>query len=141
MPEKVLHLYTDGACRGNPGHGGAGFVLLDDHGNVVEKGGEYLGVCTNNIAEYRALIMGLEVAARHNCDHLHIHLDSELLVNQLTGSYRVRNPRLQVLMEEVKKLFSKIGFYSVTHIPRHRNSLADALANEAIDKNLREIGG
>lgn len=133
----MLHLYTDGACRGNPGHGGAGFVLTDGYGNIVEKGSKYLGICTNNVAEYRALILGLGAAVRHPCSKLLIRLDSELLVKQIKGTYRVKNPKLKLLMEEVRNLFSRIKSYTVEHVPRLQNTLADELANEAIDRVLK----
>ncbi len=97
-------LFSDGACRGNPGIGGAGAVITDDRENVVWEGKEYLGHCTNNIAEYRALILGLNGALAQGFKSLEVYLDSELLAKQINGSYRVKNENLKVLMKEVRSL-------------------------------------
>jgi ribonuclease HI/probable phosphoglycerate mutase len=140
MAEAVLNLYTDGASRGNPGHGGAGAALTDTKGAVVATAKKYLGQCTNNVAEYRALIMGLEEALKIHCRRLRIFLDSELLVNQINGSYRVKNENLKGLMQEVRKLLSFLDGYTVQHIGRSGNHLADGLANEAIEEALRSDG-
>lgn len=137
MAETFFNLYTDGASRGNPGHGGAGAVLIDEKGNVVTTVKKYLGRCTNNVAEYRALIMGLEEALRIHCRRLRIFLDSELLVNQINGSYRVKSEGLKGLMLDVRKLLSFLDGYTVQHIGRSGNHLADGLANEAIEEALQ----
>ena len=134
MAETAFHLYTDGACRGNPGPGGAGAVLMDHRGNVVATTKKYLGSCTNNIAEYRALILGVEEALKRHCRKVRIFLDSELLVNQVTGAYRVRNPELKILMVELQRLLSFLDGYTIEHIARTSNALADSLANDAIDE-------
>lgn len=134
MTEQVFRLYTDGACRGNPGPGGAGAVLTDERGEVVAKATKYLGHCTNNIAEYRALIMGLEEALKRNYRNLLIFLDSELLVNQVKGIYRVKNEGLKPLMADVRRLLSSLDGYTISHIARGGNAVADGLANEAIDR-------
>ncbi len=133
MGEEILNLYTDGACRGNPGEGGAGAVLIDQEGNVVGTVSKFLGVCTNNVAEYSALIIGLEEALKKGCRNLHIFLDSELLVRQVKGIYRVKNSNLKVLMKDVKGLLSSLDGYTIKHIVRDKNKMADKLANEAID--------
>lgn len=127
-------LYSDGASRGNPGEGGAGAVLLDARGEIVVTAKQFLGTCTNNEAEYRALMLGLEEALKRGIRTLHIYMDSELLVRQILGIYRVKNSNLQVLMKEVRKLLSFLDDYSVSHVPRERNAVADRLANEAIDE-------
>jgi len=136
MSDGVLNLYTDGACRGNPGQGGAGAVLVDDKGEVIARVGRSLGHCTNNVAEYKALILGLEEALKKRCGKLNIFLDSELLVNQMKGSYKVKNVTLKGLMNEVKKLLSYFDSYTVKHIDRSQNHMADKLANEAIDEAI-----
>jgi len=136
MADVVLNLYSDGACRGNPGYGGAGAVLMDKEGNVVASTKEFLGLCTNNVAEYRALILGLEDALKRHCRKLHIFLDSELLVRQINGVYKVRDENLKVLMKEIRRLLSFLDEYKVEHIDRSLNSMADRLANEAIDGAL-----
>jgi len=133
MTESFYTLFTDGACRGNPGIGGAGALLLDEQGEVAATGKKYLGECTNNIAEYEALILGLEEALDRRCRRLHIFLDSELLVRQVRGEYKVKNPRLKILMEKLRHLLSKLETYTIQHVAREGNTLADTLANEAID--------
>ena len=138
MANKTLTLFTDGACRGNPGQGGAGAVLMSVDGQVVSTAKKFLGHCTNNIAEYRALILGLEEALKHKPDTLRVYLDSELLVRQIQGVYRVKNPALQPLMAEVRALLARFDAWKVEHVPRSENARADKLANEAIDEALRK---
>jgi ribonuclease HI len=134
MDSPVVNLYTDGACRGNPGQGGAGAVLVDETGEIVATVRHSLGHCTNNIAEYKALIFGLEEALKKRYRRLNIFLDSELLVNQIKGSYKVKNENLKTLMSEVRKLLLYFDSYKVEHIDRSLNHMADKLANEAIDE-------
>ena len=134
MANPVVNLYSDGACRGNPGQGGAGAVLVDETGEIVATVRRSLGHCTNNIAEYRALILGLEEALKKRYGRLNIFLDSELLVNQIKGSYKVKNENLKILMFEVRKLLSYFDSYKIEHIDRSQNHMADKLANEAIDE-------
>ena len=136
MANPVVNLYTDGACRGNPGQGGAGAVLVDETGEIVATVRRSLGHCTNNIAEYKALIFGLEEALKKRYGRLNIFLDSELLVNQIKGSYKVKNENLKTLMFEVRKLLSYFDSYTVEHIDRSLNHMADKLANEAIDEAM-----
>ncbi len=137
MASKTLSLFTDGACRGNPGPGGAGAVLLSVDGQEVSRVKKFLGHCTNNIAEYRALILGLEEALKQGCRSISIFMDSELLVRQLQGVYRVKNPALQPLMTEVRSLLAHFDAWEVDHVPRRENALADGLANEALDEALK----
>ena len=133
MEKQNYRLYSDGACRGNPGAGGAGAVINDAEGNVIWEGKEYLGVCTNNIAEYKALILGLKGALAHGCKKIDVYMDSELLAKQINGSYRVKNENLKLLMQEVRSLLSSFEFIQVKHVFRCHNSHADKLANLAID--------
>jgi len=136
MPdEEAVILYTDGACRGNPGNGGAGAVLFDKNGHVVATAKKFLSICTNNEAEYGALILGLEEALKGKHKSIRIFLDSELLVKQINGVYRVKNSRLKALMKDVRKYLSMFDGYTVEHVPRSRNEMADGLANEAIDES------
>ncbi len=128
-----FQLFCDGASRGNPGEAGAGFVLLDHQGREVLAQGHYLGQCTNNVAEYSALILGLGQTTELGCRKLEIFLDSELIVRQLNGQYKVKNQALRSLYAEVKKLLAKLDTYQVSHIPRAQNSRADELANRGID--------
>ena len=132
--EEAVIMYTDGACRGNPGNGGAGAVLFDKNGHVIITAKKFLGVCTNNEAEYAALILGLEETLNAKRKNIRIFLDSELLVKQINGIYRVKNSRLKKLMKNVREQLSMFDGYTVEHVPRSRNKVADRLANEAIDE-------
>jgi ribonuclease HI len=136
MEKKLSRLYSDGACRGNPGVGGAGAVITDAEGSVIWEGKEYLGHCTNNIAEYKALILGLKGALAEGYKNLEVYLDSELLANQINGSYRVKNENLKVLMNEVRSLLTSFDSIQVKHVLRSHNSHADRLANLAIDTHI-----
>jgi ribonuclease HI len=136
MKKKLRKLYSDGACRGNPGVGGAGAVITDEEGRIIWEGKEYLGYCTNNIAEYKALILGLKGALAEDYKNLEVYLDSELLTNQINGSYRVKNENLKVLMNEVRGLLTSFDTIQVKHVLRSSNSHADRLANLAIDTHI-----
>jgi len=138
MADKCLSLFTDGACRGNPGNGGAGAVLVGKSGEVVSTAKKFLGHCTNNIAEYEALILGLEEALEYGATAISIYLDSELLVRQIQGVYRVKNSTLKPLMADVRTLLDRFDTWQVAHVPRCVNAVADKLANEAIDEALRK---
>jgi ribonuclease HI/probable phosphoglycerate mutase len=138
MADKALSLFTDGACRGNPGQGGAGAVLLGENGEVLGAAKKFLGHCTNNIAEYRALILGLETALERGTSVISIYLDSELLVRQIQGIYRVKNPDLKPLMAAIRDLLDRFDTWKIEHVPRSENALADGLANEAIDEALKK---
>ncbi len=127
-------LFTDGASRGNPGPAAAGVVIKDEHGKVIAEDHRFLGRMTNNEAEYRALLLGLDKAqALQEDGELVVLMDSELVVSQLRGTYKIKAPHLRQLLMEVKikeRTFPKI-FYKL--IPREKNAHADALANEALD--------
>ncbi len=127
-------LRCDGGSRGNPGPGALGFVLCDARGREVEARGEYLGVVTNNVAEYQALIFGLRAAAAHGVQRLVVRMDSELVVRQMLGQYRVKNAGLQPLHAEAKQAAAKIGDVRYESVPRDDNHRADALVNEALDQ-------
>ncbi len=137
MPDdSPVILYTDGACRGNPGNGGAGAVLLDKNGRVLITAKKFLGICTNNEAEYGALILGLKETRKAQYRNIRVFLDSELLAKQINGIYRVKNDRLKELMKDVRKQLSMFNSYTVEHVPRSGNKIADRLANEAIDESI-----
>jgi ribonuclease HI/probable phosphoglycerate mutase len=138
MVDKRLSLFTDGACRGNPGNGGAGAVLVGQNGEVVSTAKRFLGHCTNNIAEYQALILGLGEALGRGATAIFIYLDSELIVRQIQGVYRVKNPTLKPLMADVRALLDRFDTWQVAHVPRSENAVADKLANEAIDEALKK---
>lgn len=126
-------LFTDGASRGNPGEAGAGSVLLDSDDRELAARSRYLGQCTNNVAEYKALVLGLQSALELGCARLEIFLDSQLIVRQIQGQYKVKHPALKPLFEEVKGLLAKVKNWSITHVPREQNKRADELANLGID--------
>ncbi len=134
-----LLLFTDGASRGNPGPSGAGVVIEDAEGHLLEELSEYLGRGTNNEAEYRALILGLTRAAELGATEVEIRTDSELMARQISGVYRVKHPGLKPLFEEVGILLARFRRQSVTHLPREQNSQADKLANRAIDGYLKDL--
>ena len=126
----------DGGSRGNPGPAALGFVLLDPAGREVEARGERIGPATNNVAEYRALIAGLEAAARAGADPLLVCMDSELVVRQMTGEYRVKNAGLKPLHAAARRSVATLGRVRFTAVPRAANAQADRLVNEALDEVL-----
>ena len=126
-------LYTDGGARGNPGPAAYGYVLEADDGTVLDARGETIGVATNNVAEYRALLAGLTKALELGLDELDVISDSELLVKQMNGEYRVKNAALVDLSLEAAHLARKIGRVTYSAVRRTENELADQLVNEALD--------
>ncbi len=126
-------LFTDGASRGNPGEAGAGSVLLDEDNQELAARSQYLGQCTNNVAEYKALILGLNSAIELGCGTLAVFLDSQLIVRQIQGRYKVKHATLKPLFAEVKILLAQIDNWDVDHVPRELNKRADELANRGID--------
>jgi len=128
----VAVLSVDGAARGNPGQAGAGMVLQAADGSV-NRFGEYLGEATNNVAEYRALIIGMQKAAELGIGELKVRSDSELIIRQLNGQYKVKSPHLQDLYFTAVKMISSFKKVSFTHVPREENKEADRMANLAID--------
>jgi len=127
-------LFCDGASRGNPGPAGAGAVLSNPRGEVAAQLARYLGETTNNVAEYQALILGLREAVRLGARKLQVFADSELLVRQLNGQYRVKSPHLLPLWRLAKIELQNFEAYTVSHVPRAENRLADELANQGIDQ-------
>ncbi len=134
MEKKLYKLYSDGACRGNPGVGGAGAVITDTNENILWEGKQYLGHCTNNIAEYKALILGLKGALQNGYKNLAVYMDSELLARQVNGAYKVKNENLKDLMREIRLLLAAFESVEVAHVARCHNAQADKLANLAIDE-------
>jgi ribonuclease HI len=126
-------VHTDGAARGNPGPAAIGVVIEDDKGHTVYEASRALGVRTNNEAEYLALITALEYIKDARPDEAEFRLDSELVVRQLSGQYKVKEPRLQSLHKQVIMLLNAVPKYKFRHVRREENSRADGLANEALD--------
>lgn len=137
---EFCHLYTDGAARGNPGEAGAGAVLISPAGAELGTRSLYLGQCTNNVAEYYALLAGLELAEKHGCQRLKIYLDSELIVRQIQGTYKVKNVHLKPLFEQVTTRLAGLDTWKISHVPRSKNARADELANRGIDEKEQEMG-
>ncbi len=127
-------LFADGGSRGNPGPAASGAVLVDSAGELVEEVGAYLGIATNNVAEWTALLLGLEAAAKRGVRHLAIRLDSELVVKQLQGEYRVKHADLQPLYQRAKVLLRGFERFEIRHVPRKQNVIADRLVNRVLDR-------
>lgn len=130
-------IYTDGASRGNPGHASCGIVIQSPDGVIWVQDGKYLGIETNNVAEYNAVLWALERLSTDFAKHLpttvEFRLDSQLLANQLSGNFKVKNPTLQVLFTRIKNLEPQIGKINYIYTPRANNFLADKMANMALD--------
>ena len=135
-PAHYLVAHSDGGARGNPGPAGYGVVIKDETGHKVAALSEYLGHQTNNFAEYQGLIAALEYALAHGPKALKLISDSELLVRQIKGIYKVKNPTLQDLHARAKELIAKLEWFSIGHALRENNQEADRLANDAMDKGM-----
>jgi ribonuclease HI len=126
-------LSTDGGSRGNPGPAAYGYVLEAEDGTVLDSRGDTIGVATNNVAEYRALLAGLASALERGVDELEVVSDSELLVKQMRGEYKVKSPTLRELVDEAQALAAQLKHVRFTAVRREHNELADRLVNEALD--------
>jgi ribonuclease HI len=129
---KVI-IYTDGAARGNPGPAAIGVVIKDEKGSTIASISQYLGATTNNQAEYRAVIAALEKALSLGVKHVALYSDSELVVKQINGQYKVKHAALRPLYMEVVRLAGGLESFKALNVPRERNKEADALANKALD--------
>jgi ribonuclease HI len=136
LPDHYLIAHSDGGARGNPGPAGYGVVIKDESGNQVAALSEYLGHQTNNFAEYQGLIAALEYALQHGPKALKLISDSELLVRQIKGIYKVKNPTLRDLHARAQELIKQLDWFSIGHALREHNQDADRLANEAMDKGM-----
>lgn len=132
-----LKLFTDGGSRGNPGHAAYGYVIYSGAGIVLEKCGNYLGVTTNNQAEYEGLIAGLRSIVQNNPGmNVEIYMDSLLIVNQVRGMYKIKNAALIPKYQEVRGLLAKIPGHTISYVPRAQNAVADSLVNQALDARV-----
>jgi len=138
-PQNYLIAYSDGGARGNPGPAGYGVVMKDQSGKKIADLSEYLGHQTNNFAEYQGLIAALEYAIEHGYKALKVISDSELLVRQIKGIYKVKNSVLKDLHARAKELIAKLEWFSIEHVLRGKNSEADQLANDAMDKGMKRL--
>ena len=133
--ERIM-IYSDGAARGNPGPAGAGAVLIDSTGQIIERLGKYLGVQTNNYAEYLGLLLGVKRARDLGIPEVEIYADSELMIRQLGGRYQVKSPTLRPLYEEAIKVLKGFAKFKLVHVPREKNQEADEMSNRAIDERM-----
>jgi ribonuclease HI len=133
---RKVRVTSDGAARGNPGPAGAGAVLYDEQGQVLERLGKFLGRQTNNVAEYQGLLLGLRRAGELGAEELEVVADSELMIRQLSGAYQVRAPALRELHTEALALLKGFRKVKLLHVPREENTDADEMSNRAIDEKL-----
>ena len=136
-----LIVNVDGGARGNPGPAAIGIVVRDGEGNVLQDLGETIGEATNNVAEYRALLLGLTEAKRLGCAELAISLDSELIVRQIQGRYKVKHEALLPLYTQVREQLARFDRWTIAHVPRSENARADQLANQGIDARNERLAG
>lgn len=136
MTINAVNIHTDGAARGNPGPAAIGVTIKDEKGNLLDTVSKYLGVTTNNQAEYRAVIAGIEKALKLGARQVTLYSDSELVVRQILGRYKVKNAGLMPLYQEALKLIGKLEGFKAVNVPRGKNAEADALANKALDARL-----
>lgn len=139
-PGSRLTVFCDGAARGNPGPAGIGVVVKGEGGRTVAELAQGIGPATNNVAEYRAAIAGLRLAAEHGARRVQLRSDSRLLIEQLSGRFRVKNPTLRRLHEEARAVIKGFDRVSMEHVPRELNAEADRLANEGVDAWLADEG-
>lgn len=133
-----LNIFADGGSRGNPGPSASGFVLLDMQDKVLFSHGVYLGITTNNQAEYQALKLGLEKAIEYGAQTVHVHMDSLLVVNQMKGIFKVKNRDLWPVHDSIKDLVKRFKHVDFVHVPREFNKLADGEVNKALDAELNQ---
>jgi ribonuclease HI len=136
QPHRKLRVSSDGAARGNPGLAGAGAVVFDEQGEVLERLGKFLGRQTNNVAEYQGLLLGLRRARELGAEELEVVADSELMIRQLSGAYQVRAPALRELHSEALSLLKAFRKVKLVHVPRAQNADADEMSNRAIDERM-----
>lgn len=129
----TVKIYTDGGSRGNPGPAACGIVIFDDKGKLLKINGKYLGIATNNQAEYEGLVTALRMAAQMKVSVVKCYLDSELIVKQLTAVYKVKNEKIYRIKETIDKLIKQFDHVEYYHVPREKNKFADKLVNIVLD--------
>jgi probable phosphoglycerate mutase len=134
---KWISAHCDGGARGNPGPAGFGVLIQDASGAVLAELSEFLGIQTNNFAEYSGLLAALDFALMHGHRRLHVVSDSELMVKQIQGKYQVKSPILRPLFDQARKKIAQLEAFEITHALRHKNKDADRLANQAMDRGMR----
>jgi ribonuclease HI len=139
LPDLSCAIYTDGGARGNPGPAAAAGVIMVNEGKIVEELSEFLGTATNNVAEYRALAMTLRRAKELGFERVTVHMDSELIVRQLNGLYRVKDPKMLELYSEVRRLLREFSDWKAVHVPRSENKHADELVNAVLDARAAQL--
>src|ERR1700733_14023431 len=132
-----ISAHCDGGARGNPGPAGFGALIQDTNGHVLAELSEFLGIQTNNFAEYSGLLASLDYALAHGHRRLRVVSDSELMVKQIQGKYQVKSPGLRPLYEQAKKKIAQLEGFEIVHALRHKNKDADRLANEAMDRGMK----
>ena len=132
----VVKLFTDGGSRGNPGPSAIGYGIYDAEDNLLHKDSKYIGITTNNQAEYQGLKVGLEKCRSLNIPEVHVHMDSLLVVNQMKGVYKEKNRDLWPVHESLKALIAEFRKVTFTHVPRELNKLADSMVNECLDAQI-----
>ncbi|MGH9594621.1 MAG: ribonuclease HI family protein [Bryobacteraceae bacterium] len=132
-----ISAHCDGGARGNPGPAGFGALIQDAEGRLLAELSEFLGIQTNNFAEYRGLLASLDFALGHGYRRLRVISDSELMVKQIQGKYQVKSPGLRPLYEQAKRKIAQLERFEIVHALRHKNKEADRLANEAMDRGMR----
>lgn len=135
-PVERVVILTDGAARGNPGPAGAGWVLRGENGEILQEGGQFLGRRTNNEAEYEAVVGGLKAAVQLGVRDVVLCSDSELVVRQINGKYRIKNERLLPIHQAARELIQQFRRFDIRHVPREQNADADRCANRAIDEAM-----
>jgi ribonuclease HI len=142
VPPVEATLFADGGSRGNPGPAASGAVIVDGSGKVIAEAGQFLGIATNNVAEWTALLIGLEAAVKHGIRRLAVRMDSELVVKQVRGEYRVKHAALQPLHRKATALMRGFEYIDIRHVPRKLHKLADGLVNAVLDREagVRSLG-
>lgn len=140
-PSDTVTIFSDGGSRGNPGPSAAGFIILNAQQEVIAEGGEYLGITTNNQAEYQGVRIGLEEAEKLGYKKVDFKVDSMLVVNQMKGTYKIKNRELWPIHERIRMLMTNFDRVTFTHVPRQFNQLADGMVNKTLDAHAREKSG